>query len=97
MIDHNYAPSLGPLGDAAVHYAECGMRVIPLYGIVDGRCTCGRLYCPEPGEHIHRVLAPNGLADASSDPIVVYFWWTYDPTANIGVATGRGVATELWS
>ncbi|WP_432020419.1 bifunctional DNA primase/polymerase [Streptomyces sp. 1222.5] len=31
---------------------------------------------------------PNGFKDASTDPAVITAWWTNNPTANIGIATG---------
>ncbi len=36
--------------EAAVMYAALGFQVVPLHGVVDGRCTCGPT-CTGPGKH----------------------------------------------
>jgi putative DNA primase/helicase len=78
--------TVGELGAAAVEYAMRGLAVFPLYGIVDGRCTCRKgEQCNRPGKH---PKTAHGLKDASCDPTVVQRWWRADPTANIGIATG---------
>ena len=45
-----------------------------------------------PCVHLGRApLVPDGFAAASSDLALVRLWWNIWPTANIGVATGRGL------
>jgi hypothetical protein len=79
--------TVGELGAAAVEYAMHGLAVFPLHGIVDGRCTCWKGEpCDRPGKH---PKTAHGLKDASCDPNFVLRWWRADPTANIGIATGR--------
>lgn len=84
------APSLSRLGLAAIWYAERrAWRVFPLHSIRDGRCTCGKTECKSPGKH-PRVA--RGCSEASSDPDVIRRWWEAWPDANVGIATGQGLA-----
>lgn len=72
---------------AALYYAaNFRWAIIPLHGVRDGRCTCGREDCQSPGKH---PLTPRGVKDATKDPVVIQHWWRRWPWANIGVATGR--------
>lgn len=64
------------LTDAAISYAEAGLRVLPL-----------RPNRKEP----YGSLVRHGVKDASSDPVLVKRWWSLKPTANIGIATGDGL------
>ncbi len=74
--------------DAATQYASSGYRVLPLHGIRDGRCTCGKTDCPSPGKHPRTA---HGVKDASDDPDVIRHWWSRYPDANVGIAVGHGV------
>lgn len=40
-----------PVAVAAETYARLGLMPIPVHGIRDGRCACGKLKCPSPGKH----------------------------------------------
>lgn len=64
------------LTDAAISYAEAGLRVLPL-----------RPKRKEP----YGSLVRHGVRDASSDPERVKQWWSLRPSANIGIATGDGL------
>ena len=70
---------------AVLRYAQLGWFVLPLHGIVDGRCTCGRPDCKSPGKHPRTA---HGVRDASTDLATIRRWWKTWPRANIGVATG---------
>ena len=74
--------------EAATAYTRMGWKVFPLHGIVNGKCTCGKI-CSSPGKHPH---TKRGFKDASTDPQQIRQWWTRWPDANIGVATGSGLA-----
>ena len=74
------------LGEAALAYARRGWLVFPLHGIVNERCTCGRLDCSSPGKH---PLVRHGVKEATSDQRVLEEWWSRCRSANIGIATGR--------
>src|SRR5262245_13827976 len=75
----------GQLLRAALGYAERGRRVLPLHGVVQGRCSCGKEGCGSPGKHPG---TPRGLKDATVDQGAIRRWWADWPSANVGIATG---------
>jgi KaiC/GvpD/RAD55 family RecA-like ATPase len=58
----------------ALQYARMGWRVFP--------CIPGQ---KEP----LGLLVPNGCKDATTNEVKIREWWTHQPDANIGIATGR--------
>jgi hypothetical protein len=41
-----------PRGDAyPAAYAALGLSVIRAFGVINGRCSCGRTACPSAGKH----------------------------------------------
>ena len=71
---------------AALAYAQRGWRVLPLHGIVQGRCTClAGGACLTPGKH---PLLRRWVEQASTVPAQIQHWWRYRPYANVGIATG---------
>jgi hypothetical protein len=75
------------LVNAALRDAARGWRVHPVHGILDGRCTCNRR-CEHPGKHPRLARWPQL---ATTDPQRIQRWWSWWPTANIGIATGGGL------
>lgn len=73
------------LDDAAIMYADAGIAVFPVHGIVDGSCTCGGLPKCKPGKH---PATPNGVYDATTDTSRIVEWWADNPNYNIGISTG---------
>jgi hypothetical protein len=71
--------------DSALTYAERGWPVLPLHGMVDGRCTCGSAKCEHPGKH---PLTDHGSLDATTNTDQITAWWLKWPDANVGIATG---------
>src|SRR6476469_4012472 len=70
----------------ALEYAAHGFRVLPLYTIKDGNCTCAKgKSCNHAGKHPR---TNNGHEDATTDLDRIKEWRWSD--ANIGIATGRG-------
>jgi len=78
-----------------------GYRVLPLHtptfgadGTCNG-CSCGRPECRPGGTQARDVgkhpRTRRGVADATVDPAQVRRWWERWPSANIGIATGRGL------
>ena len=75
--------------DFALLYANEGLRVLPLQSLCSpGRCSCGFSTCSSVAKHPHTF---NGVKDASSVPLQIREWWRLYPTANIGIATGKGL------
>lgn len=70
----------------ALEYAAQGWAVLPLNGISDGRCTCGKPECRSAGKH---PLISGGCHAATTDPETIERWWRTYPDANIGIATGK--------
>src|SRR5262245_59359825 len=73
------------LVQAALAYARCGWRVMPLHEVIDGKCSCGKDCGNSKGKHPR---TRRGLTDATVDEDTINRWWTEFPTANVGVATG---------
>lgn len=67
---------------AAIEYAEQGLAVFPL--LPRDKRPFGQHKCAAP-PHVH------GRDDATADVATVRGWWTAHPSANIGLATGRGL------
>jgi putative DNA primase/helicase len=88
-MTHRISPNEMTMLDAALAYAQAGLRVFPTHAIRNGACTCGSAKGCSPGKHPIASLVPRGVLDASGDLGVVNRWWDQVPDANIGVATGK--------
>ena len=85
---------------AALYLAARGGRVFPLHGVrpgPDGRlaCTCGKPGCKDAGKHPFGKLAPNGLSNATNREHIIRHWFTAEPLANVGLATGNAVVLDV--
>jgi len=69
---------------AALEHARRGWCVVPLHGVVRGRCTCGRRSCSSSGKH---PILPRWPEAATTDPETIRSWWRRWPRANVGIAT----------
>ena len=69
--------------EAAIAYAERGLKVFPLHSVVDGVCTCGMKECGSPGKH---PKTPRGVKDATCDRQELESLWK--DNSNVGIATG---------
>lgn len=67
-------------------YAGLGLQILPLNGIVDGKCSCGNENCSSPGKH---PLFSTGVYGATADLPWLESIYQSKPYANIGVAAGR--------
>jgi putative DNA primase/helicase len=57
-----------------------------MHSVKDGRCGCSKgKACERPGKH---PMTPHGVNDATSDRDQIKSWWSENPDANIGIATG---------
>jgi Bifunctional DNA primase/polymerase, N-terminal len=54
-----------------------------------GGCSCGDWACAQVGKHPLGSLVPHGLNEATTNRARVLAWWTRQPHANIGLATGH--------
>ena len=70
---------MATMQEAALAYAARGIPIIPLYGIKDGCCTCGKDCGRSAGKHPHRQLVPHGVDDASIDLEQVGRWFRAYP------------------
>jgi hypothetical protein len=52
-------------------------------------CSCRDPSCSQPGKHPLGALVPHGLHEATTNRARVLAWWTQQPQANIGLATGH--------
>jgi putative DNA primase/helicase len=86
-------PSVAPKGSAAtdltaldwaLEYASQGLRVLPLEPAVLGD--------PKSGKRPLGRLVPNGVRDASEDPVTLRRWWASEPTAGVGIAVPDDLA-----
>ncbi|MER8646814.1 phage/plasmid primase, P4 family [Mesorhizobium sp. M1252] len=83
IVERRRFPS--PIEHQAVAFARNGHRVLPLFGIVDRKCECGKTDCAHPGKH-PRIAG--GVREASSDIHVIEGWCERWPSMNLGFATG---------
>ena len=72
----------------ALIYAARGWRVLPVHGIIDGRCTCAAgARCTAPGKH---PAVKDWVNRATCDEERITAAWARNPVLNIGIATGEG-------
>ena len=74
----------GRLEKAAIWYASHNWKILPCYGIVTGRCTCGGSHA-EPKDVGKHPAIQEWNTRATSDLETVGAWWTKNPELNIGV------------
>lgn len=74
----------------ATEYAKRGWRVVLVHGIdpTTGECDCRKgAACPRPAKH---PMFSGWQMKASTNVKVLASWFEKYPTANVGIATGRG-------
>jgi hypothetical protein len=81
------SPADTVLIDAVRDYCQRGWELIPIYGVSDGTCDCGKPDCTSPGKH---PLLPKWTEKASSDFGQVQRWYDKFKSLNIAVKTGAG-------
>lgn len=74
----------GRLGPAAEWYAAHGWKVLPCYGIVGGRCTCGGTHA-EPKDVGKHPSIGEWNSQATSDVEIVKQWWASSQDQNTAV------------
>lgn len=68
-------------------FAGEGLRLLPIHGVVDGRCTCGDKRCESPGKHPISTLVHHGVKSATTDLKTIRKWHETHPDMNYAVAT----------
>jgi Bifunctional DNA primase/polymerase, N-terminal len=66
--------------EVALLCATAGLPVVPLHGVKDGLCTCGK-DCEHPGRHPR-------TKRATTDRTLIKKYWTKWPKAKIGIVLG---------
>jgi P4 family phage/plasmid primase-like protien len=74
----------GRLASGAQWYANRGWKVLPVHGVVGGKCTCGRSHT-DPKEVGKHPAINSWQTEATSDPDKIASWWETNPDYNIGV------------
>lgn len=69
----------------ALALRELGYAIVPIHGVVDGRCTCSNPKCTHPGKH---PIIMGGVNAATRNRAKIREWLTDHPDANIGIAIG---------
>lgn len=73
--------------EQALYYASIGLSVIPVHGMVDGVCTCGKKGCSKPGKHPRikwRLSHEKALTESELKAL-----WKRLPGSNVGIVTGK--------
>ena len=85
---------MSSLATAAAKYASLGFAIIPLHGITNGACTCGKGDCSSKGKH---PIGEHGASNPIIDAELAAEQWRTTPTANIGIVAGasRRVIIDL--
>jgi Bifunctional DNA primase/polymerase, N-terminal len=60
----------------------------PAHPTLGTGCSCRDPSCGQPGKHPLGSLVPHGVKEATTNRARVLAWWTHQPQANIGLATG---------
>jgi putative DNA primase/helicase len=76
----------------ALFYASRGWRVIPIFYIKDGGCSCEQYHCYSPGKH---PMLNQWNHRATIREEVIKSWWGYEPLANVAIVTGKD--SNIWS
>ena len=70
--------------DIVKQYTQIGWHLLPIHGMTNGRCDCGK-GCSSPAKHPIASLVPRGFKDSSNDFDVIKGWIERYPNANIAV------------
>jgi putative DNA primase/helicase len=74
----------GRLAPGAKWYAEQGWKILPCYGISNGRCSCNSSHAEPKDTGKHPAIA-QWNSSATSDVNKISEWWSSQPDYNIGV------------
>lgn len=71
---------------AALWYARRDWRILPVWPMRDGWCSCGH-DCESPGKHPIEWLTGNWRKTATTDPDRIRYWWSKVPDANLATCS----------
>ena len=80
----DWGSAAGRLGPAAQWYAENGWFILPCYGIINGRCTCGGAHA-EPKDVGKHPSIPEWNVQATNNVDTVSKWWPDGGENNVSV------------
>ena len=66
-------------------FTKHGIKVFPVHGVVDGKCTCGNPKCGSVGKHS---VVGKWQESATLDEEQISKWWTKNPKWNVGILLG---------
>src|SRR5436190_23219483 len=90
-VDSSACIEAAQLDHALLYATEFGWRVLPCHSARNGRCTCKLgTDCPSTDAAKHP-RPTHGIRDADDRPEVIRKWWDRWPSANVAIATGRGL------
>ncbi|QJE00487.1 DUF3987 domain-containing protein [Massilia forsythiae] len=85
---YDTSAAVSPAHAQALLMASHGHPVFPLYGIKNGKCTCGNATCSDSGKHPRR---SNSFKEATTNPTIINMWFKYEPELNYGVRLGQEI------
>ncbi len=71
---------------AAMAYARRGWPVLPLYSVIEGKCSCGDLNCKSPGKHPR---LEGWTKKATTNEAQIRAWFTQWPNSNVAILLGK--------
>lgn len=76
--------------EAAIEYADAGIKVVRLYHLLDnGACSCRQgLQCPQRSRGKHPNVGDDWQLKATGDTEILVDWWDQSPLSNLGVLLG---------
>jgi len=74
----------GRLAAGSSWYASQGWKILPVHGLINGKCTCGKSHVDGKENAKHPAINAWN-SDASSDVEKIQEWWDQNPEYNIGV------------
>jgi hypothetical protein len=74
--------------EAALRYLAVAWSVIPVHGVVDGHCTCGRVKCTNIGKH-PALGSWKEYQERLATKAEILRWFATHPERNIGIVTGK--------
>jgi hypothetical protein len=85
---YDTSAAVSPAHAQALQMASYGLPVFPLYGIKNGKCTCGNAACADSGKHPRR---SNSFKEATTNTTITNMWFKYEPELNYGVRLGQEI------